>query len=62
VSGFSCAVEAHICRKKKNIRFCTLESQERLTKFDRLTLQGLPKPLDFLEEKLLGICSLRCLG
>jgi hypothetical protein len=57
-SGFSCAVEAHICRKKKNIRFCRHKSQGRPKKFDRLTLQGLPKTLDFLKKELLGICSL----
>jgi hypothetical protein len=61
-SGFSCTVETHICRQKKNIRFCMLKSRGRPTKFDRLTLHGLPKPLDFLEKKLLGICSLRRLG
>jgi hypothetical protein len=59
--GFGFAVEAYICRNRKNVT-----SSEHRAKIDqeleRLTLHGFPKVLDFLKKELFGIRSPQSFG
>jgi hypothetical protein len=60
-SGFGFAVEAYICRNRKNVT-----SSKHGAKIDqepeRLTFHGFPKVLDFLKKKIFGICGPRSFG
>jgi hypothetical protein len=51
--GFGFAVEAYICRNRKNVT-CNEHGAQTDQELERLTFHGFPKVLDFLKKEFLA--------
>jgi hypothetical protein len=59
--GFGFAVEAYICRNRKNVT-SSKHGSKTYQELNRLTFHGFPKVLDFLKKELFSIRSPRSFG